>query len=82
MSTALLTPKVADHLVKLLGMLGSHHDGERAAAGLKAHEFVHQLGLRWTDIIRVPPEWQHMARTCREQAHRLSAKEFAFVNFP
>jgi hypothetical protein len=77
---ALLNPKAADHLCKLLGMLGSSHDGERAAAGRKAHEFLHQFGLSWRDIIHVPPEWQHMAKHCRGQAHRLSAREFEFVN--
>jgi hypothetical protein len=40
-------------LVKVLGMLGSPHVGERAAAGLKADQLVKQLGLRWPDIIAV-----------------------------
>ena len=31
-----LAPDTLERLVKLLGMLGSAHDGERAAAGLKA----------------------------------------------
>jgi hypothetical protein len=40
-------------LVKVLGMLGSPHVGEGAAAGLKADQLVKQLGLRWPDIIAV-----------------------------
>ena len=43
-----------DRLIKLLGMLGSAHDGERAAAGLKAHEFIKRRGLCWADVIRLP----------------------------
>jgi hypothetical protein len=43
-----------DRLIKLLGMLGSAHDGERAAAGLKAHEFIRRHGLCWADIIHLP----------------------------
>ena len=30
-----MTPADRERLAKLLGMLGSHHDGERAAAGLR-----------------------------------------------
>jgi hypothetical protein len=35
-------------------MLGSAHDGERAAAGLKAHEFIKRRGLCWADVISLP----------------------------
>jgi hypothetical protein len=38
-------------LVRLLGMLGSDHIGERAAAALKADEFVRDHGLSWADVI-------------------------------
>lgn len=38
-------------LVRLLGMLGSDHDGEIANAGRMAHRLVQSLGLSWTDII-------------------------------
>jgi hypothetical protein len=38
-------------LCKLLGMLGSTHAGERAAAGLKAHELIKAMGLTWPDVI-------------------------------
>jgi hypothetical protein len=49
-----LDPGAIERLIKLLGMLGSAHDGERAAAGLKAHEFIKRHGLSWSDIIRLP----------------------------
>jgi hypothetical protein len=35
-------------------MLGSAHDGERAAAGLKAHEFIKRRGFSWADVICLP----------------------------
>ena len=41
-------------LVKLLGMLGSAHDGEIAAAGRMAHELIRQAKLTWYDVIPVP----------------------------
>ena len=45
--TALLDPQAADRLAKLLGMIGSQHDGEALAAARKAHQCLHQLGLTW-----------------------------------
>jgi hypothetical protein len=51
---SLVTPKVVNHLAKLLGMLGSNHAGERAAAGLKAHEFIRRLGLTWLEVLPFP----------------------------
>jgi hypothetical protein len=44
-----------EHLCKLLGLLGSAHAGERAAAGLKADQFVRSLGLTWPDIVCTSP---------------------------
>ena len=41
-------------LVKTLGMLGSDHDGEVAAAGRAADRLIREAGLRWPDII--PPQ--------------------------
>jgi hypothetical protein len=67
-------------------MIGSHHDGEALAAARKADQCIRQLGLTWGDVIHVsgahapPRDWQHMARACRAQAHRLSAREFDFIN--
>jgi hypothetical protein len=47
-----LDPQTLDRLAKLLGMLGSVHAGERAVAGLKAHELVRAHGLTWHDVLR------------------------------
>ena len=46
-----LVPADTARLIKLLGMLGSIHAGERAAAGLKAHNLVAERRLTWADVI-------------------------------
>ena len=51
-----LDPRSVERLVKLLGMLGSNHDGERAAAALKANALVREHGLVWSDVIPATPE--------------------------
>ena len=50
-AAAALTPAFADKLVKVLGMLGSDHDGEVAAAGRRADAMVKSAGLSWGDVI-------------------------------
>jgi hypothetical protein len=49
MSAALL-----DRLVKLAGMFGSVHEGERAAAAAMADKLLREHGLAWPDVLRVP----------------------------
>lgn len=44
-----------ERLVKLCGMFGSAHDGERAAAGLLASRLLREKGLRWDDVIGSTP---------------------------
>jgi hypothetical protein len=39
------------HLVHILGMLGSEHQGERAAAAAKAEAFRRKHGLTWEEMI-------------------------------
>ena len=46
-----LTPAFADKLVKVLGLLGSAHDGEVAAAGRRADAMVKGTGLSWDEVI-------------------------------
>jgi hypothetical protein len=50
-AAASLTPAFADKLVKVLGMLGSDHDGEVAAAGRRADAMIKGAGLSWGDVI-------------------------------
>lgn len=52
--TVPLNPADRDKLIKLLGMLGSDHLGERASAGALAHRLVKASGLSWGDVISVP----------------------------
>jgi hypothetical protein len=47
-----LSPALASKLVKVLGMLGSAHDGEVAAAGRRAHSMLKAMGLTWSDVIK------------------------------
>jgi hypothetical protein len=38
-------------LTKVLGMLGSAHDGERASAAQRASEILKELGLTWDEVV-------------------------------
>jgi len=40
-----------DKLIKVLGMLGSSHDGERASAAQQAERIRKEAGLTWGDIL-------------------------------
>jgi hypothetical protein len=68
MSTTSLTlaSSSADLLVKLLGLCGSGHVGERANAALRADNLVRSAGLTWRDIIRVPDHHHHHHRAGHE----------------
>lgn len=92
---ALLDSATAGRLAKILGMLGSDHDGERAAAGLKASQIVRGLGLSWSDVIAAPPlappsprirswrsgetDWQRMARFCHDRGRQLRLRDRDFI---
>jgi hypothetical protein len=45
-----------DKLVKMLGMLGSRHDGEVAAAGRSAHTLLRDARTTWTEVLTPPDE--------------------------
>jgi hypothetical protein len=49
-----LDPRTIERLTKLLGLLGSSFDGERAAAALKADHLIRDHGLTWNEVIAVP----------------------------
>ena len=82
---AMLDPTVADRLAKLLGMLGSDHDGERANAGRMADELIRANGLRWADVLAVAAstktnsDWQQMADWCRAHHQQFNAKQLGFI---
>lgn len=52
-----LSDQDLDRLIKLCGLLGSAHAGERAAAALKVSEFLNSRALTWSDVLVVqePP---------------------------
>jgi hypothetical protein len=92
---ALLDPHSADRLRKLCGMLGSDHDGERAAAARAADKLVRGLGLTWHQVIAPPivpdhsprvrswraddSDWCRMAQFCHAWRWSLSQREREFV---
>ena len=44
-------PDLATKLAKILGMLGSDHDGEVAAAGRRANALLKGAGLTWDQVL-------------------------------
>ena len=79
-----------DKLARILGMLGSEHDGERAAAGLLATRTVREMGTTWSELLRPPATphlernpaaigWRTMVAVCRSRPDLLSAWEREFV---
>lgn len=59
-----LTSSDRSMLAKLLGLVGSAHDGEALAAARKAHALVAARGITWPDLLGLddrPPEPDHVA---------------------
>jgi hypothetical protein len=89
MMTAALDQPTAKRLAKLLGMCGSAHDGERAAAAAKADRLVRKLGLTWHDVIVAPalvptenldrPPWRELAGFCHARQAQLRPREREFI---
>ncbi|MCP1335157.1 hypothetical protein [Futiania mangrovi] len=88
---AALDDQTRDRLAKLLGMLGSDHDGERAAAGLKADRLVKKIGASWYDILkpqettraadpvwRDPRDWREALALCLRYSEWLNDWEDEF----
>lgn len=53
---------LAGKFAKVLGMLGSEHDGERANAALAAEKLRRQSGLSWAEIVRETLERKRAVR--------------------
>jgi len=49
--SAVLSSAERERLVKILGLLSSDHDGERAAAGLQASRLMRARNLTWDDVL-------------------------------
>jgi hypothetical protein len=77
-----ISPEFIDLLAKVLGMLGSDHDGEVIAAGRRAQMLLRSAGLTWFQVLgqpapaEEPPPWEdppfdrdearRMVKTCLE----------------
>lgn len=80
-------------LVRMLGMLGSEFQGERAAAALKADKLVRSRGLTWEALLDAPASRPSRSYTqppppprddtdlavCGRASHLLSEWELDFV---
>jgi hypothetical protein len=54
---AMTAPFDRERVAKLLGMLGSEHDGEVVAAGRAADRLVRASGLTWRAVlVGAPPD--------------------------
>jgi hypothetical protein len=49
--TNVAPPALTAKLAKILGMLGSDHDGEVAAAGRRANAIIKGAGLTWDQVL-------------------------------
>jgi hypothetical protein len=82
-----LPPAVAELLARICGMMGSDHDGERAAAALQASRLLQRHGLTWRDVLLPPaatyspPQPPHVAAAERvlRQANHLNDWEVGFL---
>ena len=66
-------PADRDRLSKLAGMLGSSHDGERAAAAMMATKLLEGVGVSWADLVasvpvKSPPRYHTLPETRRAAA--------------
>jgi hypothetical protein len=64
-------------------MLGSDHAGERAAAGLKAHNLLQERRLSWTDVIAraLPPPQQPRREYTGGRRHHARAVDLLACGF-
>lgn len=61
-----------DRLIRILGLLGSDHGGERDAAGLAASRMLRARGITWSDVIAEPAGTPRQAVTpCRQREAEL-----------
>jgi hypothetical protein len=78
-----------ERLARLLGMLGSDHQGERDNAARAAHRLVQQHGITWFDVVVPPPDtdgadphsgdWRRTAAACSRYPHLLNRWEAEFI---
>ena len=47
-----ITPEQLARLIKILGMLGSEHEGERINDGAQAEKLRKETGLTWEELLK------------------------------
>jgi hypothetical protein len=84
----LLPPERRTRLVRILGLLGSDHMGERATAGHMADQLIREAGLTWDHVVACTaptaarekaslPSWHQMAARILA-SNRANAWEITF----
>ena len=61
---------IVERLARIAGMLGSAHEGERAAAAQMASAMLRAMGLTWTEVIN-----RGLGTATSPQAHATRASE-------
>lgn len=90
-----LSEDALDRFIRLAGMLGSDHAGERAVAALKATELLKTHRLTWAEVLEPlralskperrrgpqeqPAAWREAVRFCLKHANRLTEWERRFL---
>lgn len=74
MNGTALPAEIADKLAKVLGLLGSAHDGEVVNAGRRAHALLRAAGATWHEVLipvrpltlpRPERHWRRPATICQ-----------------
>lgn len=67
-------------LVKLCGLLGSAHAGERDAAALKVNQFLSEHKLTWEELLIPPPNLPVVTVTVGDEEEAPPPKRDAYGN--
>jgi hypothetical protein len=68
-----LAPAVAEKLAKVVGLLASDFDGERANAAAAATRLLQAHGMSWADLVRPPAAPEAPPRPVGHRARALEA---------
>src|SRR5690349_19360119 len=89
MSTAMaLSDSDRTRLIRLLGMMGSDHDGEALNAARLADRLIRERRATWSEVVATgdppvrpqpPRTWRETLAACRAQPDRLSPWEAEFL---
>jgi hypothetical protein len=90
-----LSPAERAKLIRILGMLGSDFDGERASAGLLASRLLKVNNITWADVVCIPQkaeppksgnddplglDWRQTAIRCQQFPHLINSWETEFLS--